>query len=112
EAVKSLHALGGVYNITDGKGASWIALAEAMSSNSGAMKRQTFLPQKWAQAAWKLAPWIPAVKASLSPDILARRSKTMTLSDSAIRETLSDWNPYPTIGVISRQDQNYPYSKR
>lgn len=111
EAVKRLHAVGGTYNISDGKGASWIELAEAMSANSGAMKRQTFLPKKWADTAWKLTPWIPAVRASLSPEVLAVRSKTLTLSDSKIRELLQEWNPYPTIEVISRQCESYPYSE-
>lgn len=111
EAVKRLHSIGGLYNITDGKGASWIALAEAMSANSGAMKRQTFLPQKWAEAAWRLASWLPAVRASLSPDILAARSKTFTLSDTKVKDTLPEWNPYPAIEVISRQCAPYPYSE-
>ncbi len=65
EAITMLHSVGGIYNIADGIGAKWIDLAEAMSSNSGAMKRQTFLPKQWADAAWKFASWIPAVKASL-----------------------------------------------
>lgn len=110
KAILSLHRVGGIYNLTDGKGATWIALAEAMSANSGAMKRQTFLPKQWADAAWRFTPWIPAVKASLSPETLARRSKTLTLSDTAVRESLNDWNPYPAIEVISRQNTDYPYS--
>lgn len=109
EAIKNLHSIGGTYNITDGVGASWIELAEAMSANSGAMKRQTFLPKKWAEVAWKFTPWIPAVKASLSPDTLSRRSKTLTLSDEALNNAIPDWKPYPTIKVISRQDEDYPY---
>lgn len=112
DAVKRLHSIGGTYNISDGKGATWIALAEAMSANSGAMKRQTFLPKQWAQTAWRLTPWIPAVKASLSPEVLAHRSKTLTLSDSKIRETLTGWNPYPAIEVISHQFEGYPYIDR
>lgn len=112
KAIKSLHSIGGLYNISDGKDSTWIALAEAMSANSGAMKRQTFLPKQWADAAWKFTPWIPAVKASLSPDTLVRRSKTLTLSDGAVREALAEWHPYPTIDVISRQNPDYPYSKR
>lgn len=110
KAILSLHPFGGTYNLTDGKGATWIELAEAMSANSGAMKRQTFLPKKWAEAAWRFTPWLPAVRASLSPEVLARRSKTLTLSDSAVRESLNDWNPYPAIEVISRQNTDYPYS--
>ncbi|MDE6741866.1 MAG: NAD(P)-dependent oxidoreductase [Muribaculaceae bacterium] len=111
EAVKRLHSIGGIYNLSDGKGATWIALAEAMSANSGAMKRQTFLPKKWAETAWKLTSWIPAVRASLSPEILAVRSKTLTLSDFKIRDMLQGWNPYPTIEVINRQCESYPYSE-
>ncbi|MDE7346919.1 MAG: NAD(P)-dependent oxidoreductase [Muribaculaceae bacterium] len=108
-AVKKLHSLGGTYNISDGKDASWLALADAMSANSGVMKRQIFLPKKWAETAWKFTPWIPAVKASLSPEVLAYRSKTLTLSDMKIRETLPEWRPYPAVEVISRRCESYPY---
>ncbi|MDE6022561.1 MAG: NAD(P)-dependent oxidoreductase, partial [Muribaculaceae bacterium] len=71
-AIMKLHSKGGVYNVTDGRGAKWIELAEAMSANTGAMKRQTCLPEKWAAAAWKYASWIPAVRASIAPGIIAR----------------------------------------
>lgn len=110
KAIIALRSIGGTYNVLDGVGATWIALAEAMSANSGAMKRQTFLPSKWADAAWKFTSWIPAVKASLSPETRARRSKTQTLSNDAICTTLPDWNAFPTIDVISRQNPDYPYS--
>lgn len=109
EAIKKLHSIGGIYNVTDGRGAKWIELAEAMSANTGAMKRQTYLPEKWARAAWKYASWIPAVKASLAPETLARRSSTLTFSDEALRNALQDWNPYPTVEVISRECSEYPY---
>ena len=109
KAVTSLHSIGGVYNVSDGKDATWIELAEAMSANTGAMKRQTFLPPQWAEVAWRFAAWLPAVKASLSPEILKLRSKTLTLSDEAIRSVLPDWEPYPAIGVINRQNPDYPY---
>lgn len=111
KAIVALHPAGGTYNLSDGRDSSWISLAEAMSANSGAMKRQTFLPKQWADAAWRFAPWIPAVKASLSPEVLARRSKTFTLSDDAIREAVKDWNPYPAIEVISRRCESYPYAE-
>lgn len=111
KAIVALHSVGGTYNLSDGKGATWISLAEAMSANSGAMKRQTFLPKQWSEAAWRFTPWIPAVKASLSPEVLARRSKTLTLLDEAIRGVFPGWNPYPTIDVISRQNSDYPYSQ-
>ncbi len=109
QAICRLHSVGGVYNVSDGRGAKWIELAEAMSANCGAMKRQTFLPDKWAAAAWKFASWLPAVKASLSPATLARRSKTLTISNDALRKTVADWEPYPTIDVINRQTREYPY---
>lgn len=108
-AVKKLHSIGGIYNITDGRGAKWIELADAMSANSGMCKRQTFLPEKWAVLAWKLLPWLPAVRASLQPETLKKRSTTFTLSDSAIREAIPDWKPYSTIEVISRKAEDYPY---
>lgn len=109
EAILKLHSIGGTYNIADGKGAKWIELAEAMSCNSGAMKRQTFLPKKWAEVAWKAVSWLPPVKASLSPETLSRRGKTLTLSIDSIKDALPNWNPYPTIEVISRENKAYPY---
>ena len=108
-AIDMLHSIGGIYNLCDGVGASWIELAEGMSANCGAMKRQTFLPPKWAEAAWRFAAWIPAVKASLSPELLSRRSKTLTLSDEKISSMFSDWHPFTTITVIKRECENYPY---
>lgn len=108
-AIKMLHSFGGIYNISDGVGAKWIELADAMSSNSGQMKRQTFLPAKWAETAWKFAAWMPAVKASLNPEVLSRRSKTLTLSIERLKETLPNWHPYPTLDVISRKNKEYPY---
>lgn len=109
QAICRLHSVGGVYNVSDGRGAKWIELAEAMSANCGAMKRQTFLPEKWATAAWKFSSWLPAVKVSLSPETLARRSKTLTISNEALRKTVADWEPFPTIDVINRQNREYPY---
>ncbi len=109
EAIEQLHSVGGTYNIADGQGAKWIELAEAMSCNCGAMKRQIFLPKKWAEVAWKTASWLPPVKASLSPDTLSRRSKTLTLSTETLKNAWPDWNPYPTIEVISRENTAYPY---
>lgn len=109
DAIISLHSIGGTYNVADDREAKWIELADAMSCNCGAMKRQTFLPKKWADVAWKVAPWLPAVKASLSPAILSRRSKTLTLSTESLKNALPKWNPYPTIEVISRENKDYPY---
>lgn len=109
-AIKKLHSIGGIYNVSDGRDPRWIDLAEAMSANCGAMKRQTFLPAKWAAFAWRVAPWIPAVKASLRPETLARRSKTLTLSDAAIRNALrEEWQPFAAIEVLSRTCKDYPY---
>lgn len=109
EAAARLRRIGGTFNVTDGVGAKWIELADAMSANCGQMKRQTFLPKKWADMAWKTCAWIPAVKASLDPAVLSRRSKSQTLADTAIREAIADWNPYPTIEVIRRSNKYYPY---
>lgn len=109
-AINMLHSIGGIFNISDGVGASWINLADAMSANCGMMKRQTFLPAKWAAAAWKYVSWIPAVKASLSPDVLARRSKTLTLSNEKLLKALPSWSPFAAIEVISRKDKSYPYA--
>lgn len=108
-AIKKLHSIGGIYNLSDGKEATWLELAEAMSANSGAMKRQITLPEKWAVLAWRLVPWIPAVRASLSPEILNCRRKSLTLASDLIKATLADWNPFPTLEVISRENKEYQY---
>lgn len=112
EVVKNLHSIGGIYNICDGKRVSWIELAEAMSANAGAMKRQTHLPEKWADIAWKYFRALPAVKSSLSPETLSRRGKTLTLSDAALKNIWPGWKPYPTIDVIKRECPDYPYKDR
>lgn len=112
EAIAGLHHAGGIYNLTDGRDARWIELADALSANCGLSKRQIFLPEKWAQAAWRYARWVPAVKASLSPATLARRSKTLTLSTEKITAALPAWHPYKAIDVIARKDKDYPYEDR
>ena len=112
KAIKKIHSVGGIYNVTDGRDARWIELADAMSDNCGQSKRQTFLPEKWAAAAWKCAPWIPAVRTSLNPETLAVRSKTLTLSDEKLRQALPGWNPFPTIEVIGRKCPDYPCEDR
>lgn len=112
DAIAHLHSIGGTYNIADGKGAKWIELAEAMSSNCGAMKRQTFLPEKWADIAWRFASWLPAVKASLSQATLSRRSKSLTISNDSLKNVLPDWKPFPTIEVISRENKDFPYQDK
>lgn len=109
DAINSIHSIGGIYNVSDGVAAKWLELADAMSDNSGQSKRQSFLPRPWAEAAWKYTPWIPAVKASLNPVVLARRSKSLTLSNARLRQTLPHWSPFPTLDVIARKDKNYPY---
>lgn len=109
DAIKNLHSIGGIYNISDGKDTSWLELAEAMSANSGAMKRQITLPEKYAKLAWKIVPWLPAVKASLSPETQSYRRKPFTLSSERIKATLLDWNPYLALEVIRRENKKYPY---
>ncbi|MDE6697087.1 MAG: NAD(P)-dependent oxidoreductase [Muribaculaceae bacterium] len=109
DIIKNIHSIGGIYNVSDGVGATWLQLAEAMSANAGALKRQTVLPQKWAEMAWRFASWLPAVRASLSPSVLARRTKTLTLSNDLLLDKMHDWKPFHAIDVISRECNEYPY---
>lgn len=81
-AAMTLYPKGGIYNISDGRDYTYTDLADAMSANAGAMKRMTHLPPKWAALAWKTARWIPAVERSLNPEVLDRRSRTLTLSNA------------------------------
>lgn len=109
-AIAEVYRIGGTYNISDGKGAKWIELADAMSANSGMMKRQIFLPEKWAEVARRFTPWIPAVKESLNGETLSKRSKTLTLSNKKLLEALPGFTFYPALEVISRTNKDYPYN--
>lgn len=99
----------GTFNVSDGRPVTWLDLAVAMSANAGAQKRMTALPAKWADLAWKTCRWIPAVAVSLSPQTRERRTATLTLDCTSLRQACPGWAPYDTLAVISRTDRDYPY---
>lgn len=109
-AAKAIAGRDGIYNVADGVGPTWLALAEAMSANAGARKRMITLPEKWAEAAWKYGRQIPAVKASLAPDVLERRSAVCSISPQKIIEA-TGLKFFNTLEVLSREASDYPYDE-
>lgn len=110
-AVRLTAGLNDIFNVSDGRGPSSLALAEAMSANAGAMKRMPALPQKWADMAWNLFKKIPLVKENLSPQVVKRRSEQRNLSPAHIIET-TGISLFNTLEVIKRTDDSYPYSEQ
>lgn len=110
-AVQAIAGKEGVYNVADGQGPTWLALAEAMSANAGARKRMVTLPEKWAEIAWKYGKAIPAVKASLAPEVLERRSYICSLSPQKIIEA-TGLKFFNTLEVLAREASDYPYDEQ
>lgn len=110
EAVWRLNGVGGLYNLSDGRSYTYIDIADAMTANAGAMKRMTHLPGKWADVAWRIARFIPAVSASLSPAIRERRSKTLTLGNA--RALAAGCRFHDVAAVMRREDKDYPYEDK
>lgn len=105
-AVISTIGLTGEFTLTDGSSTTWKQLAEAMSANTGENKRMPALPLKWARLAWKVGRWLPAVKASCSPAIIALRSSDIKIPAG---ECPQGFNPFSVVDVLSRQAPGYPY---
>lgn len=106
-AVRQLYKKGGLYNINDGKQPTYLELAEAMSANSGVMKRVTHLPEKWANVIYAFGRWIPWVRIALDPETLKKRSETLTLSNAkAMAEGCAFFG---VTSVLAHEDSEYPY---
>ena len=109
-AIKKLYDKGGIYNATDGKNPRLIDLVEAMTANAGAKKRMTHLPIAWAEWIWRLGRWIPSIERNLSPFVVEKRMKTLTLDGSRLAQKI-DMEFHDTIRVIERTDNSYPYTQ-
>lgn len=103
-AIRSLYEKGGIYNVTDGRPARLIDIAESMSANLGARKRMWHLPEKWA----KVGGMIPGLGSLLDADRFARRAKTLTFDSDRFASAV-DWQPFDTLEVLARKEKNYPY---
>lgn len=111
DCAKALVAIAGergVYNISDGKGHTWISLVEAMTANAGVPRRMWHLPVKWCRAIAGLFPYLPIVKETLSEEALKPFSQTLTLDNARIARLLPSLF-YDTVEVIARRDPQYPY---
>lgn len=98
----------GIYNISDGRSHTWLALVEAMTANAGAQKRMTHLPEKWAKFIYKWFGSVPIVEETLSPHALEPFSRTLVLDNSRVAEATGILF-HDTLEVIARRDKTYPY---
>lgn len=110
-AAQAIAGQNGIFNVADGVGPTWLQLAEAMSANAGARKRMVTLPEKWAEAAWKYAKSIPAVKKSLDPEVLERRSQVCSISAQKIIDA-TGLKFFNTLEVLARETSDYPYDEQ
>lgn len=111
DAARAMVALAGkpgIYNVSDGRAHTWLALAEAMSANTGAVKRMPHLPGRWAGAAYRWLRWIPWVADTLGPEALDPVSRTLVLDNTRVREA-TGIEFYDTLEVMARRNKDYPY---
>lgn len=106
--IRNLYERGGIYNANDGRNPRLIDLVEAMTANAGAKKRMTHLPIAWAEWLWRMGRWIPSIERNLSPGVVEKRMKTLTLDGKRFAEK-SGIKYYDTLGVIERTDKDFPY---
>ena len=98
----------GIFNISDGRPATWEALVEAMGANTGVRKRLIHLPVKWAKTIHALFSFLPIVKETVSPEALEPFSRTLTLDNSKVLQA-TGIEFHDTLAVIAREDKTYPY---
>lgn len=98
----------GVFNLSDGHAHTWLALAEAMTANSGAEKRMPALPAKWADTIYRLFGRLPIVAEMLGPDTQEPRRHTLVL-DGSKAAAATGISFHDTLEVIARRDATYPY---
>ncbi len=108
KAMVALAGHPGIFNVSDGRAHTWLALAEAMTANAGSQKRMTTMPEKWARTVYRAFRWLPIVQETLSADALEPVSRTLTLDNAkVVRETGIEF--HDTLAVIARTDKDYPY---
>lgn len=98
----------GIFNLSDGRAHTWLALAEAMTANAGAEKRMPALPAKWADTIYRLFGRIPAVAEMLGPETQEPRRRTLVL-DGSKAAAATGISFHDTLEVIARRDATYPY---
>lgn len=109
KSIKLVHKKGGIYNVADGTNPKLIELVESMTANAGSKKRMTHLPASWAEWLWRFCKWIPSINRNLSPEIAAKRMKTLTIDGSKLTELGLDY--HNTLSVMEHTDSSYPYSE-
>ena len=109
KGINRVYKSGGIYNAADPYPVKFIDMVEAMTANAGAKKRMTHLPASWAEWLWRLGRFIPSIQRNLSPEVVERRMKTLTLDGSLLSEK-AGFTYHDTIAVIEHSDPDYPYT--
>lgn len=107
KAVKQLYTRGGVYNVADGQNPTYLQLAEAMSANSGVMKRVVTLPEKWAAVFYKYGKSLPLIRAALNPELLKKRQNVLTFSNAKALDAGCTF--FAVCEVLRHEAEDYPY---
>lgn len=107
-----IYEKGGTYNLSDGINPRLIDLVEAMTENHGARKRPSALPIKWARLIWNVGKIIPIINRQLSPEVIKKRSTTLTLDNSRALAAADGFSFHNTLDVIARRDPSYPYESK
>ena len=107
-AVRGLHAIGGIYNVADGRNPLLYEIATAMAANAGAEKKPITLPASWARVIAKCLKVLHIPAAPLDYALSEESSRSLTLDNSKIRRTLG-CEFFDTIEVMARRDKTYPY---
>lgn len=107
-AMSALAGRPGIFNVSDGRAHTWLALAEAMTCNAGSAKRMTHLPEKWVKWIYRYFKWVPIVEETMSPSALEPVSRTQVLDNGKVREA-TGMEFYDTLDVIARRQKDYPY---
>jgi len=107
-AIRALHGIPGIFNVSDGRTPTLLDLTEAMSINAGHHRRMTHLPIKWARAMKLLAGLYPPIADALARAIDFADTPSKTLSNRRLLDA-TGLSLHDTIEVIARKDKNYPY---
>lgn len=92
----------GVFNVTDGRDHSVIAMADAMALNLGTDKRVLSMPAGLVKWGLRLCP-LPGLKKAV-----ATLTASATFSNRALVEA-TGLEPYDTLEVMARRHPSYPY---
>lgn len=108
--IHKVYQHGGIFNVADGHDRKVSELAQAMSENAGASKRQWTLPKKWVDVGCYVADWLPMKLPLFHRESLERRNTSLTFNAKKITNLLN-YVFHDAVEVIARKDSAYPYEE-